>query len=707
MDKAFAPERSSRSDADSQVIPHRELSPPDGDATGFPHGERLLRSVIQALDAALCIVGFDGKVLDVNSRWPAPVGSDFFAWCETTPDLAHLLPDVASAVRDLAQGSSPPPTGMATAVKGEVGKAETHRWVVLRVHPIRDHELACAVVTMTDITEGMRLQEDLRRATEESQRMALVARATESAVAITDPDGVIEWVNDPFSTQTGLLPAEAVGHRRSELIDPDCRQSQAFKTFLTYARSHGAKAEFALRSRSGRTYWAEIEVRPVRVADEISHFVWIEQDITARRLTQQRLTQATRDAEQLTEALDQETSLLSGVISTIPQLVYWKDELGHLTGCNRAFLRWFGVDDVSLLPALYQQQESDSFLAALRTLEESVVRTGQPVLDHRVDLPDDDGRTRSLLLSVLPLDLGPHEAGNARAVMGVGADVTHVRDLEHQLAQTNRLESLGQLASGVAHEINTPVQFIADNTRFVTETISELLAALSALKTTATDSSADQLRAALEQIDLEFLQVELLGALADSREGLERVAEIVRAMKDYARPSRSRSDVDVNRAIETTVRVCRNEWKYVAEIDLDLDPDADTVPAYEGELKQVILNMVVNAAQAIAADPHRSSDSPLGRIRLATHRTESEFIITISDNGPGMPPNVRDRVFDPFFTTKEVGKGTGQGLNIAHTVIVAKHDGWIDLDTAPGQGARFTIHLPLRPRQRTTRLAGE
>jgi two-component system NtrC family sensor kinase len=193
------------------------------------------------------------------------------------------------------------------------------------------------------------------------------------------------------------------------------------------------------------------------------------------------------------------------------------------------------------------------------------------------------------------------------------------------------------------------------------------------------------------------LSQEIPGALAECREGLGRVTEIVRAMKDYAHPGSGRSDIDVNRAIESTVQVCRNEWKYVAQVNLDLAADAGTAPCFEGELKQVILNMIVNAAQAIHEDHDRRGDNTLGTITITTRRGSDDFVITITDDGPGMNDTVSRRVFDPFFTTKDVGKGTGQGLSLAHAVIVTKHQGRIQLDTAPGHGATFTLHLPLNP----------
>jgi two-component system NtrC family sensor kinase len=166
-------------------------------------------------------------------------------------------------------------------------------------------------------------------------------------------------------------------------------------------------------------------------------------------------------------------------------------------------------------------------------------------------------------------------------------------------------------------------------------------------------------------------------------------------MKDFSHPGRGRAVVDLNRAVETTVQVSRNEWKYVADMVLDFDAEAGQVPCYEGELKQVLLNIIVNAAQAISLRRTRSGAHDLGRITISTCRRGNEARIVIVDDGVGMDEATRVRVFDPFFTTKDVGHGTGQGLSLAHAIIVQKHGGRIEVASSPGEGSCFTVALPL------------
>jgi PAS domain S-box-containing protein len=271
---------------------------------------------------------------------------------------------------------------------------------------------------------------------------------------------------------------------------------------------------------------------------------------------------------------------------------------------------------------------------------------------------------------------------------------------EVQLRQAQKLESIGQLAAGIAHEINTPTQYIGDNTRFLKDafaSISEMLGLYSQLVETASQATPliGQIKEASQRLDLEYLFKEIPTAIDQSIEGIERVSKIVRAMKDFSHPnSTEKSSIDINHAIESTITVARNEWKYVATLETDFDAGLQPVMCFPGEFNQVILNLVVNAAHAIG-DVILAGGSEKGTIRVSTRRAGNAVEIRISDTGTGIPEAVRPRLFEPFFTTKEVGKGTGQGLAIARSVIVEKHGGTITFETEIGKGTTFIIRLPL------------
>lgn len=285
-------------------------------------------------------------------------------------------------------------------------------------------------------------------------------------------------------------------------------------------------------------------------------------------------------------------------------------------------------------------------------------------------------------------------------------NITERKRVERQLAQAQKLESIGQLAAGIAHEINTPTQYVNDNIRFIKDSCNDLSKVITIchqikLAVKNEDPVQDllcELVQALEQIDTEYLMEETPRALNQCLDGLGRVTKIVHSMKEFARPAclNQKTLFDINRAIETTVTVSRNEWKHVAEIKLDLAPDLPLIPCMAGELNQVFLNMIINAAHAIKDKKRVQGATDKGVIQIRTRLDDEKLKISISDNGCGIPEEIRDRIFDPFFSTKEVNQGTGQGLTIIHDVVVEKHKGSIDFTSEIEKGTTFFIYLPIR-----------
>lgn len=279
-----------------------------------------------------------------------------------------------------------------------------------------------------------------------------------------------------------------------------------------------------------------------------------------------------------------------------------------------------------------------------------------------------------------------------------------VRQLRQGMAK--RLEAIGGLAAGIAHEINTPVQYIGDSMTFLTEAgedMDRLFDLYRELERTAPDTHGlrdvrNRIRRTAAEIDEAFLLEEIPRARARITEGVARITDIVLAMKRFAHPGgEEKRLVDVNRALEDTVTVTRNEWKYAARLETDLDPGLPLVPAHAGDLSQVFLNLVVNAAQAVAEAVGDSGEK--GVIRVKTRLSGDRAVVCVSDTGPGVPQALQETIFDPFFTTKEVGKGTGQGLALVHDIVVNKHGGTVRLESSPGQGAAFTVELPLVARE--------
>lgn len=331
--------------------------------------------------------------------------------------------------------------------------------------------------------------------------------------------------------------------------------------------------------------------------------------------------------------------------------------------------------------------------------------TAQPVL-YIVDLAP-------LVLGLTGLGIGVFHSRLVRIRQSIELTVTErTADLQRaldnlstaqaELLNAQKLEAIGGLAAGIAHEINTPIQYVGDNTKFVEESLNSLLnvvsasARLAAAASEAHDVSGlvEAYESAAREAEVDYLATEVPNAIKESLDGIEQVAAIVRALKSFAHPGTDqKSPSDLNEMITDTVAVARGEWRSVADIDLSgLDPELPLVPVLAGPLKQVLLNMVINSAHAIE-DAFADSGGK-GQITISTAEAGGFVEIAVADNGGGIAPEIRDRIFEPFFTTKTVGKGSGQGLAIAQS-IVGNHNGTLTFESEVGQGTVFTIRLPI------------
>lgn len=397
-----------------------------------------------------------------------------------------------------------------------------------------------------------------------------------------------------------------------------------------------------------------------------------------------------KTAERELRRAHQETSQ---IISSIQSLLIVLDERNRVTRWNGIAARLLNISfdavnarDFDALPITWEQER----------VQQGIRSCGERCASVRIDevwFERPDGSDGFLKLTIDPI---LEAQGGIMGKILLGEDITEYLLLENQLLQAQKLEAIGQLAAGIAHEINTPVQFVSDNMRFLKDAFQNMLPLVQAcrglVRGDQTEGRANEL---FDRIDLSFLEQELPQAIDQSLDGLERVAHIVRSLKAFAHPGGENMVLtDVNKTLESTVTVSRNEWKYVAEMDMRLDPDLPMILCHPGDLHQAFLNIITNAAQAIASiygDVARDK----GRIAIST-RLDGDFVETrITDNGGGIPLEIQGRIFDPFFTTKEVGRGTGQGLVIARSAIVKRHGGTISFASKPGQGTTFIIRLPV------------
>ena len=281
--------------------------------------------------------------------------------------------------------------------------------------------------------------------------------------------------------------------------------------------------------------------------------------------------------------------------------------------------------------------------------------------------------------------------------------VLEKQHMARELMQAQRMQAIGQLASGIAHEINTPTQYIGDNARFLQDAFRDVRPLLAefgrllraARNHTITDDLLAEAEAKLHGADLDYLAREIPLALQQTLEGIEHVASIIGAMREFAHPGNGeKQNVDLNHVIEGAVTLCRSEWKYVAEVVTDFDRELPPVACVPTDINRVVLNLVVNAAHAIAAATHDGTEGK-GVITIRTRFDHPCAEIRVEDTGVGIPDEIRDRIFDMFFTTKEVGRGTGQGLALVHAMVVEKHGGTIRVESQVGRGTAFVVRLPI------------
>ncbi len=427
------------------------------------------------------------------------------------------------------------------------------------------------------------------------------------------------------------------------------------------------------------------------------------------------LQQTRKHTHELEETIARRTEQLSKseerfrlIAENVADLIAIVDRDGRRLYNSPSYERLLGYSrdelQATLAFAQIHPEDRDRVMAASRkTTENGIGEVVEYRMQHK------DGSWRTLESHGAPFR---NASGEIEGVLTVARDVTERRSVEQekqmmevQLRQAQKLESIGRLAAGIAHEINTPTQYIGDNTKFIRDSFDELLPVLGAPRRLLDAARENQLTPelvqntedALKSADLDYLIEEIPKAIDQSLQGVDRVTKIVRAMKEFSHPgSADKTQVDLNHCIESTLTVARNEWKYVADLVTDFDPELPPVTCLPGEFNQVILNLTVNAAHAIG-DTIKEGDTRKGIITVSTKLDGDWVEVRIQDTGTGIPEQARGRIFDPFFTTKGVGKGTGQGLAIARSVIVDKHGGTISFETEMGKGTVFIIRIPVAP----------
>jgi len=409
------------------------------------------------------------------------------------------------------------------------------------------------------------------------------------------------------------------------------------------------------------------------------------------------LLKARAGVELLERTRQHESELLQGILGNFPAPYLLVDAEQRVLQTNRRFLEMLDIDGPAQdlagkrLAEVYYRDPAHETMAG-KSIAEGITFQGV-----EVNTKSHKGRDKIILASISPLyDIHNTCIGG----LCIYVDLTERRQMEIKLARVGKLEAIGQLAAGIAHEINTPTQYVGDGVAFLRNAFTDLLRVLALVEAYAGrpdavgEAPARAMEKLLEEIDAPFLRVEVPASIDSIFDGIRRIASIVGAMRRFSHSSGDRTQaVNLADLARATLEISRNEWKYVAEADLDADPDLPEVRCQADAIIQALLNIVINAAHAVG-DAVQAGGPP-GRIGLRLRRDGDMAEIAISDTGPGIPEAIRDKVFNMFFTTKEVGKGTGQGLAIAYDIVVAKHGGALTFTSEPGRGTTFFVRLPI------------
>jgi len=558
---------------------------------------------------------------------------------------------------------------------------EEKRWLSTTKIPLRDSrgKIVGLVGRSRDITAQMETEAALRR-------YEFIVNTSQELMTLIDGQHTYAAVSTAFCKALNKSPREVLGLSVADIWGKERYQKRIKKNLERCFSGEQVQYEQWIQFAGLGRRCIDVTYYPYGShTDEITHVVVVSRDITQHKQAKEALFLANTEKEQLLTAI---SSILIGV-----------DDNGNITHWNKPAEVAFGIasSEVTgkLLAKCNVQWNWTSINGGLAACKEK----SQPVDLRNVQYTRaGDNKEAFLEVAINPFN-------NGESILLLAQDISRRKILESQLAQAQKLEAVGQLAAGIAHEINSPTQYIGDNVGFIKTSFGKLERIIRQyqrlLQAEKEDAVTPQMISEIEDVaravKLTYLLEEIPLAAEEAMDGVSRVSKIVTAMKDFSHPGvEEKTSIHINKAIRSTIAVARGEWKHVAEVKTDLAPNLPLIMGLPGELNQAFLNILINAAHAIG-DVVGDGFAGKGQITVSTQCDGSWLEIRIGDTGPGIAEDIRQKIFDPFFTTKEVGKGTGQGLAIAYAVIVEQHNGTLTVESKVGQGTTFIIHLPIDP----------
>lgn len=548
-------------------------------------------------------------------------------------------------------------------------------WEAATITPMTNQNGAIThfLAVKEDVTERRRAEEALRAS---EKRYRLLFERNLAGVLRTTIEGRVLDCNQAIVRMFGYDSPEEVRAFPAAHYYVSAPDRDAFVAKLKSEKSF-TNHEMKFRRKDGNAFWV------------IASFSIVENDSANGKIIEGTLVDITER-----KRAEKELRLTQSSLEDASDAIFWMDPEARIVYANQAACASLGRSREELLSLSIPDINPLVPKEAWRKFWDELKARGSMTFETR-------HQTKQGLPFPVEVTANYLEFDGQEYSFAFVRDITERRALESQLRHAQKLEGIGQLAAGIAHEINTPTQFVTDNLTFLRDSwksTHELLEQYRETVRNAEEALPKDVTAALRQAekacDLEFIATEVPRAIDQSLDGARRVAKIVRAMKEFSHPdSADKTATDLNKAIASTITVARNEWKYVSEIATEFDEALLPVVCYPGDINQVVLNLIVNAAHAIK---EKIKEGEKGTITVSTRMRGESVEIAVKDTGSGIPEAIRNRIFDPFFTTKEVGKGTGQGLALAYTVVVKKHGGKIWFETEVGCGTTFFITLPVK-----------
>lgn len=554
------------------------------------------------------------------------------------------------------------------------------RWLMSREYRTADGGV---VAVRTDITLLKTREEALN---DLQRRYQLILDSAGDGIIGLDTKGRVSFANRAAADLVGQGGDALVGADFHAVLGSD---SDDHPVHLAYTAGLAQQVDDAtFRHADGHAIQVEYLVAPIMEQNQVMGAVVVFRDVALRRLYERTLAEQQqileRQVAERTAELAASRQRLHSITENLFEGVLVVDENGMITFANSSAhaLLDRGIIEGLDLDQILRQGGQDFNQSPLP----QVMREGTALRqDDSVFIIGGD-RKLNVAFACSPL----RQSGKCVGAVISFRDIRQLKDAQQEALQASRLASVGQLAAGIAHEINTPIQYVGDNLRFVRDSVTDMTQVLDQARDLL--SASAEFTGAWEKADIDYLKDELPTALQQSLDGVAQVSRIVLSMKEFSHPgSTGKSMTDINRALDSTLTVSRNSWKQVAKLETDFAADLPLVNCHVGEINQVFLNLIVNAAHAI-----ESSGKPLpGTIRVTTSQKDGWVRIAVKDSGTGIPPAIMEKIFDPFFTTKSVGKGTGQGLAICLDVVKIKHGGKMEVNGNEGEGAEFVVTLPI------------